>query len=133
MPSIKRIACFQNMTNFTCCWWLLKQIKKIKNKSNSKKKQYYLKSKKAASCFSIYGEKTCHLLDHMCCLIVPICKFGFQFFSLNEILYLFSMCLGSNEKLKLVHYLVYFCYYSWIPLHFYTFWHYSWVILYYFN
>ena len=29
-----------------------------------------------------------------------------------------SVCLGSNENYKLFHYSAYFCYYSWVSLHF---------------
>ena len=29
-----------------------------------------------------------------------------------------SVCLDTNEKIKLFYYLAYFCYYSWGPLHF---------------
>ena len=38
--------------------------------------------------------------------------------SINHLHLLLSVSLGGDEKLKLFHYLAYFCYYSWVSLHF---------------
>ena len=51
-------------------------------------------------------------------IVTLVFRFSQKYFKIFSKLMVLSLRLDANYKWKLFHYSAYFCYYSWVPLHF---------------